>query len=110
MTREPKLANLVIMKMVTVHQAKTNLSELIRRAEAGEEIVIARGDKPVAVLRDYDGNERHKRRLAGQDMFKGKHSAPPNNVFFGPASHEDNVEMFGAEFADLMLETGAESK
>lgn len=35
---------------VTVHVAKTNLSRLIARAEAGEEIVIARGSEPVVRL------------------------------------------------------------
>jgi antitoxin (DNA-binding transcriptional repressor) of toxin-antitoxin stability system len=35
---------------VTIHVAKTNLSKLIARAEAGEEIVIYRGDKEVAKL------------------------------------------------------------
>jgi prevent-host-death family protein len=35
---------------VTVHEAKTHLSKLLVRAEAGEEIVIARGKKPVAKL------------------------------------------------------------
>ena len=35
------------MATVTIHDAKTNLSKLIARAEAGEEIVIARGKDPV---------------------------------------------------------------
>lgn len=35
---------------VTIHIAKTNLSKLIAKAEAGEEIVIYRGDKPAAKL------------------------------------------------------------
>jgi len=35
---------------VTVHEAKTHLSKLLVRAEAGEEIVIARGKKPIARL------------------------------------------------------------
>jgi len=38
------------MPTVTIHQAKTNLSRLIKRASAGEEIIIARGSKPVARL------------------------------------------------------------
>jgi prevent-host-death family protein len=38
------------MKVVTVHAAKTHLSRLIERAEAGEEIVIARNKQPVARL------------------------------------------------------------
>ena len=37
-------------KTVTIHVAKTTLSQLIARAEAGEEIVIARDKTPVAKL------------------------------------------------------------
>lgn len=35
---------------VTIGDAKTRFSELLARAEAGEEIVIARGDEAVAKL------------------------------------------------------------
>ncbi len=35
---------------VTVQEAKTQLSRLLRRVEAGEEVVIRRGPDPVAVL------------------------------------------------------------
>jgi prevent-host-death family protein len=38
------------MLTVTICDAKTNLSKLIARVEAGEEIVIARGRTPVARL------------------------------------------------------------
>jgi prevent-host-death family protein len=38
------------MAVVTIHQAKTNLSKLIKKASAGEEIIIARGSEPVARL------------------------------------------------------------
>ena len=38
------------MSTVNVHQAKTHLSRLLVRVEAGEEIVIARNGKPVARL------------------------------------------------------------
>ena len=38
------------MPTYTVDAAKTNLSKLIERAEKGEEIVIARGKKPVVRL------------------------------------------------------------
>jgi prevent-host-death family protein len=38
------------MTEVNVHQAKTHLSELLHRVEAGEEVVIARAGKPVARL------------------------------------------------------------
>jgi prevent-host-death family protein len=38
------------MLKVKVHEAKTNLSRLLARVETGEEIVIFRGDNPVAKL------------------------------------------------------------
>ena len=48
------------MATVTIHEAKTNLSKLIARAEAGEEIIIARGKQPVAKLTSLAGGKgRH---------------------------------------------------
>ena len=38
------------METVNIHDAKTHLSRLIERVEAGEEIVIARAGRPVARL------------------------------------------------------------
>jgi prevent-host-death family protein len=35
-------------KAVNIHEAKTHLSRLIERVEAGEEITLARAGKPVA--------------------------------------------------------------
>lgn len=35
---------------VNIHEAKTHLSRLLSRVAAGEEIVIARGGKPIAAL------------------------------------------------------------
>jgi prevent-host-death family protein len=36
------------VSIFTIHQAKTNLSRLIQKASEGEEVIIARGSKPVA--------------------------------------------------------------
>jgi antitoxin (DNA-binding transcriptional repressor) of toxin-antitoxin stability system len=38
------------MTTYSMHFAKTHLSELVARAEAGEEVVLARGKKPAARL------------------------------------------------------------
>jgi antitoxin (DNA-binding transcriptional repressor) of toxin-antitoxin stability system len=38
------------MKQVTIHKAKTTLSQLIADAEAGESVVIYRGKQPVVRL------------------------------------------------------------
>jgi len=38
------------MHQVNVHEAKTTLSKLLERVEAGEDVVIARNGQPVARL------------------------------------------------------------
>ena len=37
-------------EQINIHDAKTHLSRLVERVEAGEEIVIARAGRPVARL------------------------------------------------------------
>jgi prevent-host-death family protein len=39
--------------IVNIHEAKTHLSRLVERVEAGEELVIARAGRPVARLVPY---------------------------------------------------------
>ena len=56
------------MKVHTIHEAKTKLSQLIEKASEGEEIIIARGKKPVAKLVPFGEAVRH-RVLGG---FEGK--------------------------------------
>lgn len=53
---------------VNDHEAKTHLSRLLARVEAGEEIVIAKAGKPIARLIPYE--KRPPRRLPGSA--KGK--------------------------------------
>ncbi|WP_373063098.1 type II toxin-antitoxin system Phd/YefM family antitoxin [Gemmatimonas sp.] len=38
------------MKRVTIHTAKTTLSQLLADAEAGEEVIIQRGQEPIVRL------------------------------------------------------------
>jgi prevent-host-death family protein len=68
---------------VTIHAAKTTLSNLIERAHAGEEIVIARGDKPVARLVPITA--RAVRRKSG--TLRGVVKVPKS--FFEPLPDED---------------------
>lgn len=49
--------------MVNTHEAKTQLSKLLERAAAGEDIIIAKAGKPVARLVAY--NEGRERRRPG---------------------------------------------
>ena len=43
---------------VNIHDAKTHLSRLVERVEAGEEVVIARAGRPVARLVPYRARTR----------------------------------------------------
>lgn len=59
------LASLSLMvKRVNVHEAKSTLSELLRRVEAGDEVVVARAGRPVARLVPYLRDES-PRQLGG---------------------------------------------
>jgi len=71
------------MKTVTVHQAKTNLSKLIEKACAGEEIVIARGKKPVVRLVPVSAPNGNRK----PGSMKGKISIGPE--FFEPLPDDE---------------------
>jgi prevent-host-death family protein len=51
--------------IVNIHAAKTNLSKLIERAEAGEEIVIARNGKPAVKLTRVESTADQPKREKG---------------------------------------------
>lgn len=72
------------MTVVTIHKAKTELSKLIKRVEAGEEIVIARGDKPVARLVPTRSPSKTSR---GHAAWKGRFTLPDS--FFDPLPEDE---------------------
>jgi prevent-host-death family protein len=52
------------MAQVSIHEAKTHLSRLLRQVTAGEEIVIAKAGRPIARLVPV---EPQRRRVLGRD-------------------------------------------
>jgi prevent-host-death family protein len=82
----------------TVHQAKTHFSRLLKEAEAGQEVVVMRGKKPVAriVAIDQPTAEKPPFRLIG--AFRGLVHA--DDSAFDPMTDEELVE-YGF---DAMLE------
>ena len=70
------------MHVVNVHKAKTELSRLLVRVEAGEDVVIARRGQPVARL--VACAARVKRQ---PDVLKGKIVVP--DTFFDPLPEEE---------------------
>ena len=52
------------MIQVNVHEAKTNLSKLLAEALKGEEVIIAKGNKPIVRL-EVLPSAKEERRLGG---------------------------------------------
>jgi len=75
------------MGTVTIHAAKTSLSRLIERADAGEEIIILRGKTPVARLTAF-ASKPVKRRFGA---YRGEFDVPAS--FFDPLA-EAELEAF----------------
>jgi prevent-host-death family protein len=71
------------MKPVTVGAAKTNLSKLIERACAGEDVVIARGKIPVVRLIPIEA-EKPRRKFGAM---RGR--ARTTSAFFEPLPGEE---------------------
>jgi len=71
---------------VNIHEAKTRLSELLARTEAGETVVIARRNKPIAKLVPIESEEaRCKPRPIG--LAKGRVTIHPD--FFEPMDEKE---------------------
>ena len=73
------------MTTVTVHHAKTHLSKLIAAAERGEEVIIARGNKPAVRISAFEPTEVRPMRQFG--AMKGLIAI--DNRFFEPLPEED---------------------
>ena len=72
------------MDKVTIHKAKTELSKLIARVEAGEEIVISRGNEPVAKLVPYTARGTGARKPGS---WKGRFTVPDSAL--APLTNEE---------------------
>lgn len=87
LTRPVPLAKLSKMETITIHKAKTQLSRLIEKACRGEEIIIARGSKPVVRLVAI-ANKPAKRKPGA---WKGKISY--SSDAFGPLTEKELKDM-----------------
>lgn len=62
------------MRSVSVQEAETNIKELLREVEAGEQIEICRGDTTIALLSGHtrpNAMARLKGKYAGQIVIHG---------------------------------------
>lgn len=78
-----------------MHQAKSELSELVARAEAGEEIVIARRNKPVVKIVPIAPAEKKQRAPGALAHLRG---TIPDDLFLQPLS-EDELEAWEGKYS-----------
>lgn len=77
------------MAIFNVHEAKTQLSQLIARAEAGEEIIIARDGDPIVRLDLVRSDIIAERRRRARGLWKDKLDKIPDSVWFDPLPEEE---------------------
>ncbi len=70
------------MAVVNIHEAKSQLSKLLKRAQAGEEVIIAKAGKPVVrlVLVEQPVNR-------GRGIAKGEFAL--TDAFFDPLPEDE---------------------
>jgi prevent-host-death family protein len=82
----------------TVHQAKTNLSRILKEVEAGQEVIVMRGKKPVAKIVAIDTVSSRKT-LAG--AYAGRISWTADA--FDPLTDRELAEMGWGYLAEAPL-------
>ena len=68
------------MKTINVHEAKTHLSRLLERANAGEEVIISKNGRPYARLCPLAPPEKRQ---------PGVLAGTPDDSFFDPLPEEE---------------------
>lgn len=75
------------MATYTVHQAKTQFSRLLKEAEAGKEVIVMRGDKPVAKIVPIQA-------VSSRKQLAGAYARPVrfDNDAFDPMTDEELIQ------------------
>jgi prevent-host-death family protein len=85
----------------TVHQAKTHFSRLLKEAEAGKEVVVMRGKKPVAKIVAIEAPKEEKLPFRLLGAYRDKISWTEDA--FAPLTDEELVEMGMGYLVDAPL-------
>ncbi len=78
-------------KTFNVHDAKTQLSKLIDRAHAGEEIILSKAGKPYAKLIAFQPSPLPRRQPG---RFKHLLKDVPSDIWFEPAFTDEELDAF----------------
>ncbi len=90
------------MTQVNIHYAKTHLSKLLEAVSRGEDIIIAKGNKPMAKLVALDAAEMPKKKSAWELLagkFEGQISAQDIDYLCAPTDPEIIALFYGEDDA-----------
>jgi prevent-host-death family protein len=79
------------MSRLSVNEAKTHFSEVLRRVEAGEIVIVTRHNQPIAEIKPLN----EPRRPIRLGAFEGEIVIPGDA--FGPLTEEDLIDWYGEE-------------
>jgi len=79
------------LKTFNVHDAKTQLSKLIDRAHAGEEIILSKAGKPYAKLIAFEPSPLPRRQPG---RFKHLLKDVPSDIWFEPTFTDEELDAF----------------
>ena len=82
----------------TVHQAKTNFSRILKEVEAGKEVIVMRGKKPVAKIVAIE-TPTSRKALAGAYAGRGKWT----DGAFDPLTDRELIELGWGYMLDAPL-------
>ncbi|MET0183504.1 MAG: type II toxin-antitoxin system prevent-host-death family antitoxin [Caulobacterales bacterium] len=81
-----------MVRVVNIHEAKTQLSRLVDQAAKGEPFIIAKSGKPLVKVQPLDWNEASPKKRIG--FLKGEIATPDDFDRIGQA---DIQKMFGLD-------------
>jgi prevent-host-death family protein len=86
----------------TVHQAKTQFSRLLKEAEAGKEVIVMRGKKPVAKIVPIEPSQEEKAPFRLLGAYRGKISWTEDA--FDPLTDKELIELGWGYMTEAPLE------
>ena len=84
----------------TVHQAKTNFSRILKEVEAGQEVIVMRGKKPVAKITSVEPQAKPDVPFRLMGAYPGISWTPDA---FNPLTDEELIEMGFDYLVDVPL-------
>lgn len=82
------------METINIHEAKTNLSRLLKQVQEGNPFIIAKAGKPIARVTSIDAPEPKQAKRVG--FLAGQIEVPPD---FDRMGEEEIQDLFGEENA-----------